>query len=68
MKINQLTKLALLLFSLSGMVACSSTSEEVDSGPAESVAEVESGIDATTRRTQELEAEAGNNRESGEEP
>jgi peptidoglycan-associated lipoprotein len=40
------------------MVACSSTSEEVDSGPAESVAEVESGIDATTRRTQELEAEA----------
>ena len=58
MKINQLTKLALLLFALSGIAACSSTSEDVDSGPAESVAEAESGIDATTRRTQELEAEA----------
>ena len=58
MKINQLTKLALLLFTLSGIAACSSTREDVDSGPAESVAEAESGIDATTRRTQELEAEA----------
>ena len=58
MKINQLTKLALLIFTLSGLAACSSTSEEVDSGPVETVAESESGIDATTRRTQELEAEA----------
>ena len=68
MKINQLTKLALLLFTLSGIAACSSSSEEVDPGPTESVAESESGIDAAAQRAQELEAEAGNNRESGEEP
>lgn len=58
MKINQLTKLALLLFTLSGIAACSSSSEEVDPGPTESVAESESGIDAAAQRAQELEAEA----------
>ena len=54
MKITQLTKLALLIFALSGFVACSSTSEEVADS---SGASQESGVDATTRRAQE-EAEA----------
>ena len=54
MKITQLTKLALLIFALSGFVACSSTSEEA----AETAStNQESGVDATTRRAQE-EAEA----------
>lgn len=57
MKINQLTKLALLIFTLSGIAACSSTSEEADSGSVET-ATGDSGIDAATRRAQELEAEA----------
>ncbi len=57
MKINQLTKLALLIFSLSGIAACSSTSEEVDSGPAET-APTNSGVDDAARRAQELEAQA----------
>lgn len=56
MKINQLTKLAFLLFTLSGVVACSSTGEEADTAN-DTATEGESGIDATTRRSQELEAE-----------
>ncbi|MDA1371387.1 MAG: OmpA family protein [Proteobacteria bacterium] len=57
MKINQLIRLAFLLFAFSGIVACSSSGEEV--APIPEVAETsESGVDATTRRTQELEEEA----------
>ncbi len=57
MKINQLTKSALLILTLLGVVACSSTSEEAAEST-EVATESETGIDATTRRTQELEAEA----------
>lgn len=53
MKINQYTKLALVIFALSGFVACSSTSEEA----ADTGASQESGVDATNRRAQE-EADA----------
>lgn len=56
MKFNQLLKSALLLLILSNIVACSSTSEETSN---ETIAESsESGIEATTRRTRELEEEA----------
>ena len=56
MKINQLIRLALILFAFSGIVACSSSSEEAVTSE---VAETgESGVDATTRRAQELEEEA----------
>ena len=55
MKITQLAKMAILILSLTGLAACSSTGEEAQE-PA--VAETESGVDATTRRAQELEAEA----------
>ena len=54
MKISQLAKTAILILSLTGLAACSSTGEEAGG----SVAETESGVDATTRRAQELEAEA----------
>ena len=54
MKISQLAKTAILILSLTGLAACSSTGEEAEG----SVAETESGVDATTRRAQELEAEA----------
>ena len=54
MKITQLAKTAILILSLTGLAACSSTGEEAK----ESIAETESGVDATTRRAQELEAEA----------
>ncbi len=54
MKITQFTKLALVIFALSGFVACSSTSEEAADNE---VAQSESGVDATNRRAQE-EAEA----------
>jgi len=57
MKIEQFLKTSLLILTLSGLVACSSTSEEAENQATE-VASSESGIDATTRRTQELEAEA----------
>jgi len=57
MKITQTTKLALLIFTLFTLAACSSTSDEADTG-SEVVAEGESGIDATTRRSQQLAAEA----------
>ena len=55
MKISQLAKTAILILSLTGLAACSSTGEEAQEPV---VAETESGVDATTRRTQELEAEA----------
>jgi peptidoglycan-associated lipoprotein len=55
MKFSQSTKFALLFVALFSLAACSSTGEEADT---EAVAETESGIDATTRRTQELAAEA----------
>ena len=58
MKITQLTKSALLIIALFGVVACSSTSEEAETDPSEVASQGESGVDATTRRTQELEAEA----------
>jgi peptidoglycan-associated lipoprotein len=57
MKINHLLKLALLLFAFSGIVACSSSSEEAEA-PAEVADTGESGVDATVRRTQQLEEEA----------
>ncbi len=48
MKITQLTKLALVIFALSGFVACSSTSEEAaDTGSTQ-----ESSADATNRQAQ----------------
>ena len=53
MNITQFTKLALLIFALSGFVACSSTSEEA----ADSNVAQDSGADATNRRAQD-EAEA----------
>lgn len=56
MKITNLFKLTLLLFALSSVVACSSTSDEAASN--ETADAGESGIDATTRRSQELESEA----------
>lgn len=56
MKFSQSTKYALLFVALFGLAACSSTGEEA--ATEEVVAETESGIDATTRRTQELAAEA----------
>ncbi len=55
MKTNQIAKMALLLITLFTIAACSSTSEEAASVE---TAGGESGIDATTRRTQELESEA----------
>lgn len=55
MKLIQIAKTALLLCLLSGVVACSSTSEETTAPPA--ATQTESGVDATTRRTQELAAE-----------
>lgn len=56
MKITQTTKLALLIFTLMSVVACSSTSEEAEAAP--QAASGESGIDATTRRAQEQAAAA----------
>ncbi|NKB34006.1 MAG: peptidoglycan-associated lipoprotein Pal [Pseudomonadales bacterium] len=57
MKINHLFKLVLLLFALSSVVACSSTSEEAETSEV-AADSGETGIDATTRRTQELEEAA----------
>lgn len=56
MKFSQTAKFALLFITLFGLAACSSTSEETDSVVAQ--VDSESGVDATTRRTQEIEAEA----------
>jgi peptidoglycan-associated lipoprotein len=53
MKFSQSTKFALLFVALFSLAACSSTGEE-----AATEAVAESGIDATTRRTQEIAAEA----------
>ncbi|MCH7817326.1 MAG: peptidoglycan-associated lipoprotein Pal [Proteobacteria bacterium] len=59
MKLSQLAKSALLILTLIGVIACSSTSEESDAGAAEAATQGgESGVDATTRRTQELAEEA----------
>ncbi|HAJ77110.1 MAG TPA: peptidoglycan-associated lipoprotein [Gammaproteobacteria bacterium] len=56
MKINQLIRLALILFAFGGIVACSSSSDEaVTSEVAETS---ESDADATARRAQELAEEA----------
>lgn len=55
MKFSQASKFTLIFIALFGLAACSSTSEEAEP---EAAATSESGIDATTRRTQELEAEA----------
>ena len=54
MTINRFTKTLILLITLTSIVACRSSSEEAATAPA---AQTESGIDATTRRTQELAAE-----------
>ncbi len=53
MKTIRTAKLAFLIITLFGVAACSSTSEEAETAPVEEVAS-ESGIDATTRRAQEL--------------
>jgi len=55
MKFSQSSKFTLLFIALFSLAACSSTSDEMTE---EAVVETESGIDATTRRTAELEAEA----------
>ena len=65
MKINHLFKLVSLLFALGSVVACSTTSEEVNSSEVASAGE--SGLDATTRRTQELEDAAAARAASAEE-
>ncbi len=65
MKISHLFKLVLLLFALGSVVACSTTSEEVNSSEVASAGET--GIDATTRRTQELEDAAAARAASAEE-
>ncbi|GJM13556.1 MAG: peptidoglycan-associated lipoprotein [Pseudohongiella sp.] len=54
MKFSQSTKFSLIFLALFSLAACSSTSDEAVT----ETAETESGIDATTRRTQELAAEA----------
>ncbi|MSR11844.1 MAG: peptidoglycan-associated lipoprotein Pal [Gammaproteobacteria bacterium] len=54
MTINRFTKTLILLITLTSIVACRSSSEEAANAPA---AQTESGIDATTRRAQELAAE-----------
>ncbi len=56
MKFSQSAKFALLFVTLFSLTACSSTSEEASTEDV--VAETEPGIDAATRRTQEIEAEA----------
>lgn len=53
---NRLTKTLILLLALSSLAACRSSSEEA-AAPAAPTAQSESGVDATTRRTQELAAE-----------
>lgn len=55
MKFSQSSKFTLIFIALFSLAACSSTSDEVAEEPA---VETESGIDATTRRTQELAAQA----------
>ncbi len=56
MKLNHTLKSALLLFMLSTIAACTSTSDETNT---EAISEPgETGIEATTRRTRELEEEA----------
>ena len=57
MQILKITKSALLILTLFGVVGCCSTSDEIYSASPVTAAG-ESGIDATTRRSQELEAEA----------
>lgn len=56
MTITRMTKTLVLLLALSSLVACRSSSEEA-AAPAAPAAQSESGVDATTRRTQELAAE-----------
>lgn len=56
MKLVQTIKTLLVLLTLSGLIACSSTSEEASEAPV--AAPSESGIDGTTRRAQEQAAEA----------
>jgi peptidoglycan-associated lipoprotein len=57
MQVLKITKATLLILTLFSVVACSSTSDEADP-PVPAAIAGESGIDATTRRSQELEAEA----------
>ena len=55
MKFSHSAKFTLMFVALFSLAACSSTGEEATTDVA---AETDSGIDATTRRTQELAAEA----------
>ncbi len=55
MKISHLAKMAILILSLSGLAACSSTGEEAQ---APEVVETESAADAAARRAAEQEEEA----------
>ena len=54
MKVAQITKALVLFLALSSLVACSSSSEEATQAASQ---QSESGIDATTRRAQEMAAE-----------
>jgi len=56
MTISQFTKTIVLILTLASVVACRSSSEEA-AAPAQPVTQSESGVDATTRRSQELAAE-----------
>lgn len=58
MKIHQLGKCALLLITLVSVIACSSSSEEAVATAPVATAVTESGVDATTRRTLQLQEEA----------
>lgn len=66
MKITQISKIALLLITFTGVVACSSTGEDA-AAPAPVAAPSESGVDATTRRSQQLAAEAAAREAAAEE-
>ncbi|PCH63952.1 MAG: peptidoglycan-associated lipoprotein [SAR86 cluster bacterium] len=58
MKIIHLAKSALVIMTLFGVIACSSTSDEADQASQSANTTGNSGIDETTRRTQELAEEA----------
>lgn len=55
MTITRIIRTLVLIIALASAVACRSSSEEA--APAAPAAQAESGVDATTRRTQELAAE-----------
>lgn len=58
MKITQLTKLALVILALSGLAACSSSSEEMESGATNEVTQTESEAERTARLAREQQEAA----------